>query len=84
MESVEIFNAFVSEKCAGCGGRKNPRNAFCLACYRQLPKLMQHTLWKRFGDGFEEAYQGALSWFRIHPLQGEHRARQRGLFEDVS
>jgi hypothetical protein len=42
-------------------------------------------LWKRFGDeGFQQAYHGALSWFRIHPLQGVHRARQKHLFEDAS
>lgn len=81
METHEIWQAFISTTCAGCGGRKKERNAFCLLCYRQLPKLMQHSLWKRFGDGFENAYQGSLSWFRIHPLQGEHRAKQQKLFE---
>jgi hypothetical protein len=85
METHEIWQAFMSEKCAGCGGHKKPHNAFCVLCYRQLPKLMQHSLWKRFGDGgFEQAYQGSLSWFRLHPLQGVHRARQKHLFEDAS
>src|SRR4051812_12736960 len=80
MESAEIFNAFMALNCAGCGGEKQRRNAFCLSCYRQLPKALQSCLWKRFGSGFEEAYQACLSWFREHPLQGEHRAKQSTLF----
>jgi hypothetical protein len=80
METAEIFDAFVSTKCAGCGGVKQKRNAFCLACYRQLPKALQSCLWKRFSEGFEQAYMACLSWFREHPLQGAHRAKQKNLF----
>jgi hypothetical protein len=80
METSAIFAAFVSTDCAGCGGLKQKRNAFCLPCYRQLPKALQSCLWKRFGEGFEEAYQACLSWFREHPLQGSHRAKQKTLF----
>jgi hypothetical protein len=79
--TADIFHAFVGMWCAGCGGKKQKRNAFCLPCYRQLPKALQQSLWKRFGSGFEEAYQGSLSWFREHPLQGEHRAKQQKLFD---
>jgi hypothetical protein len=82
MTTFEIFEAFVGTHCAGCGGDKQKRNAFCLPCYRQLPKALQSCLWKRFGAGFEEAYQACLSWFREHPLQGEHRAKQKKLFEE--
>lgn len=80
MESREIFDAFMSTNCAGCAGQKKTRNAFCLSCYRQLPRALKVSLWKRFGAGFEEAYQACLSWFRTHPLQGEHRAKQEELF----
>lgn len=84
MESSEIFDAFVGKLCAGCGGTKRSRNAFCVWCYRELPAALKSSLWKRFGSGFEEAYHASLSWFRTHPLQGEHRAKQRGLWEDAS
>lgn len=80
METHEIFEAFIGTHCAGCGGTKRKRNPFCLACYRQLPKALKSCLWKRFGSGFEEAYQACLSWFREHPFQGAHRARQKSLF----
>lgn len=82
MESAEIFEAFVGTQCAGCGGTKQKRSAFCLLCYRQLPKALKSCLWKRFGAGFEEAYHACLSWFREHPLQGAHRAKQKTLFEE--
>lgn len=55
---------------------------FCLDCYQQLPRALKSCLWKRFGSGFEEAYQACLSWFREYPLQGAHRARQKALFEE--
>ena len=77
-EFSEIFEAFVSTKCAGCHGTKRHHNAFCQWCYRELPAALTSSLWKRFGSGFEEAYHASLSWFRTHPFQGEHRAKQQG------
>lgn len=84
MESSDIFAVFTSTNCAGCGGTKRSYNAFCTWCYRELPPGLKSSLWKKFGAGFEEAYQGSLSWFREHPLQGVHRAKQKGLWEDAS
>lgn len=84
MESSDIFAIFAGTRCEGCSGVKRKMNAFCNACYRQLPAALKSSLWKRFGSGFEEAYQASLSWFRTHPLQGEHRAKQKSLGEDAS
>jgi hypothetical protein len=80
MESPEIFAAFSGILCAACSGRKQRHNAFCRSCYRQLPNALQKALWQRFGSGFEQAYMACLSWFRTHPFQGEHRAKQQQLF----
>ena len=80
MESNEIFAEFASKKCSGCGGTKRRMNAFCPWCFRELPPGLKSSLYKRFGSGFEEAYQACLSWFRTHPLQGVHRAQQERLF----
>lgn len=80
METKEIFDHLVSQHCDGCGRWKLRRSAFCRDCYRQLPPALRSSLWKKFGAGFEEAYHGALSWFREHPLQGAHRAQQKKLF----
>lgn len=81
MDSSEIATAFFGTVCAGCQGEKRKRVPFCVPCYRQLPRALKSSVWKRFGAGFEEAYQASLSWFRIHPFQGEHRAKQKELFE---
>jgi hypothetical protein len=82
VESREIFEAFMGTHCAGCNGAKRSHGAFCLPCYRLLPNALKRSLWKRFGNGFEEAYQASLSWFRTHPLQGVHRAKQEKLFQE--
>jgi DnaJ-class molecular chaperone len=79
METSEIYQAFTSTTCAGCSGKKRTFAAFCTRCYGQLPRALKNSLWQRFGAGFEQAYQASLSWFRLHPLQGEHRAHQQSL-----
>lgn len=81
VESNEIFAAFSGKVCAGCSGTKRRHVAFCSWCYRELPAALKNALWQRFGSGFEQAYMGCLSWFRTHPLQGVHRAKQQDLFE---
>lgn len=80
MESREIFEVFLGNTCQGCDGHKRRHTAFCSWCYRELPAALKSSLWKKFGSGFEEAYHACLSWFRTHPLQGEHRAKQQSLF----
>ena len=82
METSEIWQAFMSKKCAGCGGLKRPHNAFCKYCYGELPVKLKNALWQTFGSGFEQAYMACLSWFRTHPFQGVHRAKQQTLFEE--
>lgn len=82
MESNDIFVVFAGTLCAGCSGTKQRHNAFCKRCYRQLPRALQKCLWQRFGEGFEQAYVASLSWFREHPFQGDHRAKQQTFFEE--
>jgi hypothetical protein len=77
---TDILQAFLSKDCAGCAGVKRPHQAFCKACYRHLPIALKTSLWKRFGEGFEEAYQACLSWFRLHPPL-KTRKGQEVLFE---
>lgn len=84
MESSEIFAAFSGIKCAGCGGTKPRFQAFCKWCLRELPAALKSPLMRHFDEKVEQAYMGCLSWFRTHPLQGVHRAKQQGLFEEKS
>lgn len=80
MTSEEIWDIFHGLKCAVCGGHKRRATAFCTWCYRELPKALQSSLWKRFGSGFEEAYQACLSWFRTHPVKTRKQGAQESLF----
>ena len=82
MESNEIFSAFAGTKCGGCGGLKPRHQGFCKWCFRELPAALKTPLMRRFDEKFQQAYVACLSWFRTHPFQGEHRARQQGLFEE--
>jgi hypothetical protein len=52
-----------SEECA-CGAWKKPKLSFCFACYHALPKDMQRDLYSRLGDGYENAYDEAISWLK--------------------
>lgn len=84
MESAEIFAAYVGRKCLadGCGGPKSAFAAFCKWCYAELPQALRVALHQKFGPKFEQAYVASLSWFRTHPLQGVHRAKQQSLFKE--
>jgi predicted amidophosphoribosyltransferase len=80
IETTEILQVFLGTKCAGCQGQKRRHTGFCKRCYSQLPPALRKALWQRFSAGFEHAYVACLAWFREHPFQGEHRARQAELF----
>ncbi len=82
MNSKEIIDVFLGLRCDVCGGHKRKATAFCTWCYRELPKALQSSLWKRFGSGFEEAYQACLSWFRTHPVETRKQGEQSGLFKE--
>ena len=46
------------------GRVKVPRQTFCAECYRALPVAMQRALYRRFGQGYEEAYAAAVAYLR--------------------
>jgi len=80
MESDAIFAAFAGKQCAGCGGTKSTFSGFCRWCLAELPRALRVALHRKFGADFERAYMASLSWFREHPFQGTHRAKQKTLF----
>jgi hypothetical protein len=71
---VSILADFLGRKCSGCGASKDTNRSFCFTCYRKLPKGMQSDLWRRFGCGYEAAFNDALAWLKA-------QAPQDGLFE---
>jgi len=48
----------------GCGKTKKSGNSFCYSCYKNLPDDMQKALYKRFGQGYGEAYEDAVGWLK--------------------
>lgn len=52
MEAVEKLK---STTCR-CGEEKRSGNSFCGNCYRRLPHAIQHALYGRVGNGYEQAY----------------------------
>lgn len=48
-----------------CGGPKKKGHAFCKEnCFRRLPLHLQKPLYRKFGDGFEQAYERALQFLQ--------------------
>lgn len=62
MDSSKIFTAFYSGICPICHKSKGRWTALCPRCYRSLPEPMRAGLWKRFGEGFEEAFVQATAY----------------------
>lgn len=55
------WDELFSEECF-CGKNKKSKMSFCYSCYRSLPRSMQRDLYRRMGDGYEEAYDDAVTW----------------------
>lgn len=47
-----------------CGRVKRERQSFCGTCYRALPKDLQNRLYRRIGQGYEEAHAEARAILR--------------------
>ena len=63
MTHEEIWDDFLSKTCRVCGANKIQMQSFCRGCYRRLPSPMRQSLWQRFGEGYEEAFEAATRWF---------------------
>ena len=66
----QAWREFDETRCAACGNAKPRFNAFCKPCYFKLDVPMRQALYKRFGQGFEEAYFEAKEY-----LIGERKAK---------
>lgn len=50
-----------SEECQ-CSRPKKPNYSFCYHCYFQLPKDMRRDLYQKLGEGYEAAYDEAVTF----------------------
>jgi ribosomal protein L32 len=48
-------------KCPSCGDRKRPNTSLCFKCFYAIPVDMRHALYRRFGEGYEEAIAEAIT-----------------------
>jgi hypothetical protein len=75
-----IPQIFVSAECPNCHEKKAKNTAFCQRCYFALPKTMQAALWRRFGQGFEDAFLAARDFLKGKPLPPKKPDTQGNLF----
>ena len=58
MTDSEIVRELSSSTCS-CGHTKGRGKSFCYSCFRRLTPEMRSNLYRRSGDGYEEAYREA-------------------------
>jgi hypothetical protein len=56
----ELAGELAGTECR-CGYKKKPRQTFCTRCYFRLTPELRRDLYRRFGDGYEEAYEAAVA-----------------------
>ena len=63
MTRRECLLALVSKQCH-CGSPKASGKSHCRTCYFRLPPQLQKSLYRRLGEGYEEAYNESLEVLR--------------------
>jgi hypothetical protein len=48
-----------------CGKVKRPHETFCKGCYWSLGQNQRNALYKRMGDGYEQAYAAAAAFLDL-------------------
>jgi hypothetical protein len=56
---MTLLEELMATKCR-CRAAKLRNQTFCRLCYLRLPRALQRDLYKRLGDGYEEAYHAAV------------------------
>lgn len=59
----EILGALKGTLCV-CGEPKKVMTSHCRKCYYALPPAMRAALYRRFGGGYEEAYEESVSFLQ--------------------
>ncbi len=55
----ELLIQLAATECR-CGQSKAKAQSFCRSCYFSLPQAMRQSLYKRIGQGYEEAHAAAV------------------------
>jgi len=59
----DLWAELAGRVCA-CGAEKGVGKSLCLGCYRSLPTDLQQGLYRRMGEGYEQAYEDASRYLR--------------------
>lgn len=62
--TADAVKHFKGTLCYGCDGQKESQRAVCAGCHKLLPTHMQKNLYRRFGAGYERAYEEAVRCIR--------------------
>lgn len=71
---MSIMRDFLSTVCSICTGQKQKNQSFCRNCFYRLPEEMRRSLYKRFGMGYEQAFEAAQAFLRS--LDAHHQPDQ--------
>lgn len=66
LHSIDVLK---SEECQ-CGEPKKQRMAFCYSCFKILPDHMQKAIYRKIGNGFDEALETSAEWLRDKEARG--------------
>lgn len=61
MTASDLIRELIGMKCR-CQATKESRQTFCKRCYFRLRKDLQRRLYRRVGEGYEEAYREAAEF----------------------
>lgn len=62
---AEIRSSLSLLNCLGCEIRPKKRAmSHCSVCYHSLPPKIQRALYKRFGQGYEQAFRDSIDYLR--------------------
>ena len=68
-EQHGLLKELIGERCR-CGRAKRSRETFCGRCYFLLPKAIRSALYRRIGEGYEQAYSAAIAHLDAGPVKG--------------
>jgi hypothetical protein len=73
MKDVEILRSLDCNRCI-CGKRKKEMMSHCRSCYFSLPPENRKALYRKFNQGYQEAYRESLKILGIEPERIEQYA----------
>jgi tRNA(Ile2) C34 agmatinyltransferase TiaS len=61
----ELVASLKSTTCPACSMSKGKGKTLCGCCFYALPDVIQGRLYKRIGQGYEEAFAGAMRHLKV-------------------